>query len=315
MTTSKSERLLNLAIALLSARRFLGREQIRDAVEGYHDLSDLAFQRQFERDKDELRALGVPVATGHNDILFDDEPGYRIARADFELPPIELTADERVALGLAAEVFRGAALAPATSSALNKLRAAGVEPETERLTTVLPSVATREPSFPVFWQAVVDRTVVEFGYRDHLRRVEPWRLISRRGSWYIQGRDLGTAEIRTFKLARVVGAPRPVGDPGAYEVPSGAELAAYAASLEPAAGNEVALVAVRGAAAPTLRRRGRLTDREAPASYAAYEVPYARLDELAGEVRAAGADALVLEPRALRDAVIDGLRHLAGDVR
>lgn len=114
MAPRKSERLLNLTIALLVSRRYVAREQLRSAVEGYSGLSEAAFQRTFERDKDELRALGIPVETGHNDLLFDDEPGYRIRRSDFELPPVELTREERVVLGLAAEVFRDVTLAGST---------------------------------------------------------------------------------------------------------------------------------------------------------------------------------------------------------
>ena len=78
MTTRKTERILNLTICLLVADRYLTKDRIREAVEGYHDLSDSAFERTFERDKDELRALGVPIEVGSFDVLFDDEPGYLI---------------------------------------------------------------------------------------------------------------------------------------------------------------------------------------------------------------------------------------------
>ncbi|MFZ2261590.1 MAG: DNA-binding transcriptional regulator, partial [Luteococcus japonicus] len=94
MAPRKSERIVNLTICLLSARRFLPKEQIREIVEGYNGLSDANFERTFERDKDELRAMGVPVETGHNETFFDDEPGYRIRRADFEFPPVEFTPAE-----------------------------------------------------------------------------------------------------------------------------------------------------------------------------------------------------------------------------
>ena len=104
----KSERIMNLAICLLMARRFIEKSQIRQVVEGYHDLSDSAFERTFERDKDELRAMGVPVETGSNNPLFPDDVGYRIRRKDFELPAIEFTPAETAALGLAATVWESA---------------------------------------------------------------------------------------------------------------------------------------------------------------------------------------------------------------
>src|SRR5690606_26091473 len=99
MTTRKTERILNLTICLLVSGRFVSKGQIREAVEAYHGLSDAAFERTFERDKDELRALGVPIEVGSYDPLFDDEPGYRIRPSEFELPPIDLTADEAAVVG------------------------------------------------------------------------------------------------------------------------------------------------------------------------------------------------------------------------
>ncbi|MDO5684125.1 MAG: WYL domain-containing protein, partial [Propionibacteriaceae bacterium] len=126
MAPRKSERILNLTICLLSARRYLTREQIREAVEGYGGLADAAFERMFERDKDELRTLGVPVETGTQSTYFGDELGYRIPRADFELPPIEFTAEEAAVVSMAVRVWQEANLAESTQLALAKLRAAGL---------------------------------------------------------------------------------------------------------------------------------------------------------------------------------------------
>ena len=114
MTTRKTERILNLTICLLVADRYLTKDRIREAVEGYHDLSDSAFERTFERDKDELRALGVPIEVGSFDVLFDDEPGYRIRPSEFELPPIDLDAEEASVVGVAARVWQHASVADST---------------------------------------------------------------------------------------------------------------------------------------------------------------------------------------------------------
>lgn len=105
MAPRKSERIMNLAICLLMARRFLDRNHLREVVDGYAGLSDAAFERTFERDKDDLRAMGIPVETGSNSVLFPDDVGYRIRRQDFELPPIDFTAAEATALGLASQVW------------------------------------------------------------------------------------------------------------------------------------------------------------------------------------------------------------------
>ena len=83
---AKTERLLNLVIALLSTRQPLSRARIRQAVPDYAAGSDEAFERMFERDKDELRALGIPLRTEPIDPFFDDEPGYRIDQREYALP-------------------------------------------------------------------------------------------------------------------------------------------------------------------------------------------------------------------------------------
>ena len=124
MSKRKTERLLGLVVCLLSTRRYLTAEQIRDAVPGYPEQDDL-FKRMFERDKEDLRELGVPLETGVNH-PFDDDPGYRIRQQAYQLPELRLEADEAAVLGLAARVWRRAELAGAAAGALLKLRAAGI---------------------------------------------------------------------------------------------------------------------------------------------------------------------------------------------
>jgi predicted DNA-binding transcriptional regulator YafY len=85
---------MNLVICLLVSRGYVGKSRIRKVVEGYREQTEDAFEKMFERDKEELREIGIPIELGHNDRLFDDEPGYRIRRDAFELPPIDLAPDE-----------------------------------------------------------------------------------------------------------------------------------------------------------------------------------------------------------------------------
>lgn len=311
MAPRKSERLVNLTICLLATRCYLSRERIRQAVEGYHDLSDAAFERTFERDKDDLRAMGVPIETGSNDRFFDDEVGYRIARGSFELPPVSFTPDELSALGAATRVWHEASAASATASALAKLRAAGVEPDATRLAAIEPSITADEPAFDLIWSATLERRRVSFGYRGGARReIEPWSVTWRKGRWYVLGRDVGIDEPRMFKISRITGAPEPGREPDSYLVPSDIDLAALARSLEPGEPDATAVIAVRGDYAPQLRRRGVPVDPPAglPSGYTAYEVPYARQGDLVGDICAAAPDVLPIEPPHLRDAVIARLR-------
>jgi proteasome accessory factor B len=316
VTARKSERVMNLAICLLLARRFVEKARIREMVEGYAGLGDAAFERTFERDKDELRSLGVPIETGSNDPFFDDELGYRIRREDFELPAIEFTPAEAAVLGLASRVWESATQADQAVTALAKLRAAGIEPDPDRIAGLTPSVSAREPAFEALWQAANSHTPVRFGYHGEQRTVEPWTLSYRNGAWYLTGHDRDRQDTRTFKVARVEPPVTTLGRPGSVR-PATLEPTEALGRIEPAAPDAEALVAVRGDNAPALRRRGtpvpagEIPD-GLPPGFAAYRVSYGRRAELVGEVCASGPDVLVLGPEDLRAAVVAQLRAVAG---
>ena len=314
MAPRKTERIMNLTICLLLARRFVDKAYIRQMIEGYHGLSDAAFERTFERDKDELRRLGVPVETGSNDPFFPDEVGYRIRRADFELPPIDFTPAEAAVLGLASRVWESAAAAEQAVSAIAKLRAAGVDPDPARVDGLTAAIGAREPAFDALWQATVDHQPVQFEYRGETRRVEPWTMTYRRGAWYLLGHDHNRGEQRVFKVARVDGQVTPIGRPGSYQVPE-IDTAGLLASLAPSQPDTTAVLAIRGDRAPALRRRGEPVDAEVPPGFAAHRIEYASRGDLVGEVCSYGPDVIVLEPAGLRDAVVAHLAAIAGGER
>ena len=317
MTSRKTERILNLTICLLVSGRYLPKSQIREAVEGYHDLSDAAFERTFERDKDELRALGVPIEVGSFDAFFDDEPGYRIKASEFELPPVELDADEAAVVGVAARVWQHASVAESTQSALAKLRAAGVEPDTSQLAALEPSVQAREEAFEPLWTAVLDRVRVSFTYRGSEKRtLEPWGMTASKGRWYVIGYDTDRQATRMFKLTRITDKPRRISKVGAYQVPEDLDLRSLARSLDPGEPNRTALIAIRTGKGPTLRRRGRPAadtpaDVRLPVGFEVLTVGYADLRTMAEEVVRYGADAVVLDPPELRRRVLDMLGRVA----
>src|SRR5262249_53726324 len=202
MSRRKTERLLGLVVCLLATRRYLTAGQIRDAVPGYPDSEEL-FKRMFERDKEDLRDLGVPLETGVNH-PFDDDPGYRIRQQAYQLPELRLEADEAAVLGLAARVWRRAQLARAAAGALLQLRAAGIDagPENPKGPNggdehvlapqgIEPGRGRPEPAFGPLWEAVRDRRPVTFSYRaagrsdPQRRELEPWGVVNRHGRWYV----------------------------------------------------------------------------------------------------------------------------------
>src|SRR3954469_4924749 len=239
MTARKSERLINLLIALLVARTYVSKDRLREVVEPYREAGDEAFEKMFERDKEELRSLGIPIEVGYVDRAFEDEPGYRIERSAFELPDIDLTPEEAAVLGLAARVWQHAGLAAATSDALVKLKAAGVTVDREALNVVQPQLTAEEPAFEPLWDATRTRTPVRFTYRRSgateaaVRHLQPWGVVSFRGRWYVAGKDTDRDEPRVFRLSRVQGAVTRDGKAGSYEVPPGTDLRAMTQSLAP----------------------------------------------------------------------------------
>lgn len=322
MAAEKSERLLNLLIMLLMQRRPISKDRVRALL--YPGSSDEAFERMFERDKDDLRSLGVPIEVAQLDAYFEDEPGYRIRPDDLQLPDVELTADEASVVGLATKVWEHATLAEATSGAVRKLAAAGVEVDRTALDLVAPRLTAEEPSFDVFWEAVRERRVVEFDYRRPggaatTRRIQPWGVVRYAGRWYAVGHDLDRDGERVFRLSRVQGAARAVGPAGAYEVPPGVDIRAVARRLAPAPEPVTATLLVRKGAGHSLRRAAGLVTQgvggpDGTTAWDRLEVAGGGSD-LAGEVLAHGTDVVVESPPELRDEVVARATALTGGSR
>jgi predicted DNA-binding transcriptional regulator YafY len=307
----KTERLLNLVICLLATRRPLTAEQIRQAVPGYDRDSDEAFQRMFERDKNELRELGIPIRVERD---WEGELGYRIERQAYELPEIKLEPDEAAVLGLAAQVWQRAALAGAASGALLKLRAAGVETDEASARPFELRVDTPDPAFPALWEAVRDRRVVRFDYRAAgrgevlTRTVEPWGVVSRRGRWYLVGHDRDRGAPRVFRLSRIAGEVRPVGRPGQVTVPEDVDIRAMVDYQDKRlATPRTATVRVRQGTCQGLRHRATAT-RPGADGWDELEVTFHDPDRLGAWIASLGADVRVLDPPDLRDAVIRRLK-------
>ncbi len=316
MTARKSERLMNLVICLLVARTYISKSQIKQAVEGYRDLSTDAFEKMFERDKEELRVLGVPIDLGSRDRFFDDEVGYRIRRDRFELPEITLEADEAAVVGLAARVWQHASLANATSGAVRKLRAAGVEVDDEAFDIVEPQLAVTEPAFDQVFAAITNATPISFGYRSAsarrkaMRRLDPWGLVSWHGHWYVVGHDRDRGEPRMFRLSRFDGDVTVTGPPHTVVRPPDLDLRALAASLAPAEPSKQAVVAIRKGTGGALRRRATEVT-PGDDGWDTVEVSYSSATSLAEELTAQGPDVVAVGPSEVRDHVVECLHRLA----
>ncbi len=325
MATSKVERLVNLVIALLSTRGFITAEKIRSSVAGYSESPNAeAFSRMFERDKNELRDLGIPLEVGRVSAL-DPTEGYRINREAYSLRPVELTPDEAAAVAVATGLWQSPELITATQGALLKLRAAGVEVDPLDIgaqvaiasAAGVPGLRGSEDVLEILLSAIDSRQAVQFPHRPSraepytTRTVEPWGVITEKGRWYLVGHDRDRDATRTFRLSRIGADVTPIGPEGAITVPGDVDLRKIVAdtvSETPAGG--LAVLWVADGRATALRRAGRLVgarqlgDRDGDV----IEIDIGSPDALAREVAGYGADAVVLEPQSLRDDVLLRLR-------
>ncbi len=312
--TRPAERVLDLLIALINAPTRMTRAQVRAKVKGYSG-DDQAFERTFERDKDLLRSLGIPLVT-ERDIVHEDDVGYRIDVDAYRVPEATFTPQELGILTLASQVYDDAAWRSQADSGATK--ALGLGPATgEQAPPLRIRLRPPEAQFDAILEAIEERRAITFDYSARTsgrarRRVQPWRLVARRHGWYLHGWDLDRDAERAFRLSRIEGRVRPLGEARAFVPPS--EFPAQDIFGPPPATIR-ARVALAPDRAALLRARGRadgttvFEGEEVPREVVVLEAPDepAFTEELAGY----GRDAVVLEPPALREAVLTRLRAAA----
>jgi proteasome accessory factor B len=311
MAIAKAERLMNLALCLMNTRRPVSKRELRASIEAYHEVtSDDSFNRMFERDKDDLRELGLVIDTVES---LDGDFGY-LARGDRNrLPDIALDPEEAAALALAAKVWQQARLAEAASGALQKLRAAGV-PYEDTHSALEPRIPTPEPAFEALMVAARERRAVAFDYRKanaarpEQRQVEPWALECWRGHWYVAGYDRDRAAARVFRLSRISGRVR---SRGAFTaaVPDHVDVRETVARWAgEGATTTTATIRLRRDSGYPLRSRA-VTTTPVDADWDELEIPYGHgLDAWLAEF---GPDVVVVGPDELRTEVLDRLRAVA----
>lgn len=192
------ERVLNLLIYLLESPTPVTADEIRFTVQGYGDQTDDAFHRMFERDKDVLRKLGVPLKRQPLDV-WEVDFGYTVDPDEYAMDDPGLTHEERVALSLAARMVRlgGSHLG---LDALLKLggveRGGGLEP-------LGADLGAGADALGELFAAVTDRRRVSFGYRGSPRSLDPYGIAHRRGHWYLVGST--TEGERVYRVDRIEG--------------------------------------------------------------------------------------------------------------
>lgn len=210
---SRLERLLNLTAALLNASRPLTAAELQARVPGYPDYDDrAAFRRAFERDKEALKEMGIPLQMEEVPGSDPRAEGYTIRRDQYALRDPGLDADELAALHLATAAVRIEGLRG--NEALWKLGGSTGGRPSQPAVAAIPAIPALTPLFG----AVAERRTVTFGYRDRRRTVDPYRLSYARGRWYLDGFDHDRVGERRFRLDRIEGAVT-AGEPAAFARP------------------------------------------------------------------------------------------------
>ena len=330
------ERLFSLVLALVATEIGLTKAEILATVQGYRQRyatsgSNASLERQFERDKEDIRELGIPL-----DVVEPiDDPGsnhnlrYRIPKGLYDLPAdVVFSPDEIMLLKLAATVWREGSLSADSRRALTKLNSLGVDSQ-DPVLGYAPLLRSREASFEPLNKAMDRGLIVSFAYlkpgetQSHRRRVAPRAIVLHEGRWHLFATDQDAGAPRTFLLSRIVGPVVPV--PGrTFEADAAGAAQEALDGLDELLKKQVAVMSVLPGSDAEVRlgKRGTLETGALPVSEAnavlhavtlhAVTLHYTDLNILADELAGFGPEAIVLSPPALRVAVLARL-HVVHD--
>lgn len=305
----RTERLLDLLLCLVGTARPVPRSAIREVVPGYDDApTDAAFERMFERDKDELRSMGIPIET-----VLDangEVSGYRVSR-EWALKEVRLTPEELAVISIASSIWDEAVLAGPARNALRKLEA--IQPDPVRM---MPAVAgvrmqAQDAALLPLLAALRDERMATFDYRaangDEItrRQVDPWGVVARDGHWYLVGHDRDRDQVRVFRLSRIEGTVVVTAQPVQSPAPSGTDIGALVGRMSPEM-QAHGRVRVRPGAAAGLRGQQPVD----PFAEAEIEVSAPTQGQLVGRICAAGDGAVALDPAELANEVVQSLLRI-----
>ena len=209
MGVSKSERILNLFFVLINSKRPISRREIREKVNGYEECeSESAFERMFERDKDELRNTGVKIDTLAIDPLFDDELGYQVDSKTFLTKSVNWSPRERALLSLASTTWHQTEFENLAKSATLK---AGGSVKSESSTEKVESYSRELLKFQSIMKSLNSKTILMFNYVSYdddipiKREVIPKKLYRQSDNWYVDAFDLNSGKWKTYQTTRIVG--------------------------------------------------------------------------------------------------------------
>ena len=305
----KSERLVNLTIALLATTRWLSKSEIYQSIDGYNGDLD-AKERMFERDKEELRNLGIEIEVGSFDPFFEDEVGYRIRPEKYQMQTSSLSVNQLSLISLATQMWQGAVLSSKANSALVKLKSLGIESDSEGLALTAQSVDVSDENLTHIIDAISARRTISFAYtnRDAVaedRALEPYGVGTKNGYWYVAGHDLAKKEVRLFRLDRFSSTVKEQGRASSYQIPNDFSMSDL---LKSQARNQRCRLKLRTHKAYSLRRYA--TEIASEDDWDIVDYSYASIDQLLRDLLWHGDDVLLVEPNDLREKVAASLARI-----
>jgi len=308
----KSERLVNLTIALLGTKRWLTKAQIFSSVDGYEGETD-AKERMFERDKDDLRNLGIEIEVGSFDPLFEDEAGYRIRPDSYRTDIEEITPRELSLISLATSIWQGAVLNSSALSALIKLKSFGIESDLDAIPAIEPQIHVSDENLTFIIDAIAERRTISFTYlaQDLTRQeraLEPYGAGTKGGYWYVAGRDLDKGEIRVFRLDRIDSKISFQGKSSSYEIPQGFAMSTH---LESPAKSQMAVLKIRRGKVGRIAALSTLIAEDD--EWLTVEYPFHLQSELLSDLLWHIDDVELVQPESARATLISALEEIVGE--
>ncbi len=305
MSAQKTERLINLTLALLATKRYLTKSEIFKTVAGYSGSPE-TMERMFERDKDELRSLGIAIEVKGIDPLFEDEQGYLIRSETFQLSENEFSKEELLYLTMAANLWHDSALGSDSKAALLKIQSLSGPIESDAVNT--PAVRDSESAalLSSVFEAVDTEQLIKFGYKGKERTAQPFGLYTRDGFWYLVARE--EAEIKSFKLLRIEGKIVKEGKAGSFKKPPEFDLIKFLSNSRSEQEMQ-AQVLVRKEQVNVLRSK--YSTKEINEEWDLMLIPYIYEQEIIETILWYGTNIIVDSPASLRSEVISRLKVIA----
>ena len=306
MSAEKTERLINLTLGLLSSKRFLTKNEIFKNIAGYSGSPE-TMERMFERDKDELRSMGIEIEVGQLDPLFEDEMGYLIKSSKIQIQPNEFTKDELLLMTMAANVWKQSAFSDISKNALMKVSSIDSEIGFNAVAlSMIDDEGLNADRFQKIIDAIQSKKYISFLYNNKNRVMAPFALKSTGGFWYLIGQEKGES-IKVFKIIRIQSEIVIDKSSSQFEIPVDFKVDEFLKNTTSDQAQTAKLL-IRENRVNALRSRGSV--QENSNGWDTLEITFDDLEQMIKEVLWFGDDIVVLSPPKLRSEVISRLREI-----